>query len=32
MQPVKKIRFVIAVHPTHYEIPFELEHVPLPKL
>ena len=30
-QPVKKIRFVIAVHPTHYEVPFQLEDIPLPK-
>lgn len=28
---IEKIRFVIAVNPTHYKIPFELEHIPLPK-
>ncbi len=27
---IKAIRFVIAVHPTHCRIPFELQHVPLP--
>ncbi len=31
MQPVERIRFVIAVHPTHYEIPFEFKRIPLPK-
>jgi len=29
--PVKKIRFVIAVNPSHRKIPFELEDIPLPK-
>lgn len=29
--PVKTIRYVIAVNPSHNEIPFELEHIPLPK-
>lgn len=29
--PIKKIRFVIAVNPTHYKVPFEFEHIPLPK-
>jgi len=28
---IMKIRFVIAVNPTHREIPFVLEHIPLPK-
>jgi len=28
---IKKIRFVIAVNPTHYKIPFVFEHIPLPK-
>jgi len=28
---IEKIRYVIAVHPTHCKIPFELEHIPLPK-
>lgn len=28
--PVKKIRFVIAVNPKHYKIPFELKNIPLP--
>ena len=28
---IKSIRFVIAVNPTHHEIPFVLEHVPFPK-
>jgi hypothetical protein len=28
---IKSIRFVIAVNPTHHEIPFVLEHIPLPK-
>lgn len=31
MGRVEKIRFVIAVNPAHYKIPFELEDVPLPK-
>jgi hypothetical protein len=28
---IKSIRYVIAVNPTHHEIPFVLEHIPLPK-
>ena len=28
---IKSIRFVIAVNPAHYKIPFVLEHIPLPK-
>ena len=28
---IKSIRFVIAVNPTHHEIPFLLENIPLPK-
>jgi hypothetical protein len=28
---VKTIRYMIAVNPAHYKIPFELEHIPLPK-
>ena len=28
---IRSIRFVIAVNPTHHEIPFVLEHIPLPK-
>lgn len=28
---IQKIRFVIAVNPTHYKIPFAFEHIPLPK-
>jgi hypothetical protein len=28
--PIKKIRFVIAVNPKHYKIPFELKNIPLP--
>jgi hypothetical protein len=28
---IKSVRFVIAVNPTHHEIPFVLEHIPLPK-
>lgn len=31
MGQITKIRYVIAVNPTHYEIPFVLEHIPLPK-
>jgi len=27
---IKAIRFVIAVNPTHRQIPFELQHIPLP--
>ena len=30
ISPVKKIRFVIAVNPKHYKIPFELKNIPLP--
>lgn len=29
---IEKIRYVIALNPTHHEIPFELEHIPLPNL
>jgi len=29
---IEKIRYVIAVNPTHHKIPFELEHIPLPDL
>jgi hypothetical protein len=29
--PIKKIRFVIAVNPKHYKIPFELKNISLPK-
>ncbi len=32
MGQITKIRYVIAVNPTHYEIPFVLENIPLPKL
>lgn len=28
--PVEKIRFIIAVNPKHYKIPFELKNIPLP--
>ena len=28
---IDKIDFMIAVGPTHYKIPFEIEHIPLPK-
>lgn len=28
--PIEKIRFVIAVNPSHYKIPFELKNIPLP--
>ncbi len=28
--PIQKIRFVIAVNPKHYKIPFELKNIPLP--
>ena len=31
MGRIKKIRYVIAVNPKHYEIPFVLENIPLPK-
>ena len=27
---VTKIRYVIAVNPTHYKVPFEIENIPLP--
>jgi hypothetical protein len=30
VSPVEKIRFVIAVNPKHYTIPFELKDIPLP--
>ncbi len=30
VSPVEKIRFVIAVNPKHYKIPFELKNIPLP--
>lgn len=29
--PVTKIRFLIAVDPRHQQVPFELEHIPLPE-
>ena len=29
---IRKIRYVIVVNPTHCEIPFVLENIPLPKL
>ena len=28
---IKKIRYKIAVNPCHYKVPFEFEHIPLPK-
>ena len=28
--PKTKIRYVIAVNPTHYKVPFELKNIPLP--
>jgi hypothetical protein len=28
---IKAFRFIIAVNPSHKKIPFELEHIPLPK-
>jgi len=28
---IKSIRFLIAVNPAHHEIPFVLEHIPLPR-
>lgn len=28
---IQKIRFVIAVNPSHYKVPFKFEHIPLPK-
>lgn len=28
--PIEKIRFVIAVNPKDYKIPFELKKIPLP--
>jgi hypothetical protein len=31
MGRITKIRYVIAVNPVHYEIPFLLENIPLPK-
>jgi len=30
VSPIEKIRFVIAVNPKHYKIPFELKNIPLP--
>lgn len=30
-QMIPKIRYIIAVNPTHYEIPFVLDNIPLPK-
>jgi len=30
VSPIEKIRFVIAVNPKHYKIPFELKKIPLP--
>ena len=30
ISPIKKIRFVIAVNPKHYKIPFEIKKIPLP--
>ena len=30
VSPIEKIRFVIAVNPTHHKIPFELKNIPLP--
>jgi hypothetical protein len=30
VSPIKKIRFVIAVNPKHYKVPFELKNIPLP--
>ena len=32
MGQIRKIRYVIVVNPTHCEIPFVLENIPLPKL
>jgi len=31
-QQIEKIDYLIAVDPTHYIIPFEIEHIPLPEL
>ena len=31
-QRIEKIDYLIAVGPTHYKIPFEIEHIPLPEL
>ena len=31
MGQITRIRYVIAVNPAHYEIPFVLEHIPLPE-
>ena len=28
--PIEKIRFVIAVNPSHYKVPFEFKNIPLP--
>jgi hypothetical protein len=30
LEIIEKIRFVIAVNPTHHEVPFELENIPIP--
>ena len=30
VSPIEKIRFVIAVNPSHYKIPFEFKNIPLP--
>jgi hypothetical protein len=30
INPIKKIRFVIAVNPKHYKVTFELKNIPLP--
>lgn len=27
---IKTMRFVVAIHPTHRQIPFEFQHIPLP--
>ncbi|MFC1780642.1 hypothetical protein ACFLZ8_00065 [Planctomycetota bacterium] len=32
LSPIEKIRFVIAVKPSHQKIPFELKNIPLPAL
>jgi hypothetical protein len=31
MGQIEKIRYVIGVNPAHYQIPFVLENIPLPK-
>ena len=30
VSPIEKIRFVIAVNPSHYKVPFEFKNIPLP--